>query len=368
MKHKTENSKFSQNTMVWNLSDNEAVLMQLCESLQQSGFVSNLASEEEIMQGEAILQDFFLQKQQVFSHLLPRERLTRFINYIKGFFWDKQNTRKNLRRKILKSFHSLTKGAYHHANIRRSISLGLNSSAKHPLYELMMYVETYYVLILASEAQSRQQSKKKKPEEEKEFSQSTHFSIDDVLQLRKKMEERLEGRAFVQFILGKISQQQGVPIAQLLDPKEESPLANPIQPEKHVQFIRPAQTKSETTSFSLPKERLPPQKSGNWNVQVDTENEVVFGSGRITEDAMRYFLLENPASVLKFLFKKDLNGKPIPASYHKIYHSWQQRGLSLKKLQQHLFELMQWKEFPPFSLHEILQQIQERITEIHEQE
>ena len=89
------------------------------------------------------------------------------------------------------------------------------------------------------------------------------------------------------------------------------------------------------------------------------ENDVVFGDGRIDQKSMSNFVAHYPDSTLKFLMRKNLNGKPLPVGYEEIYSQWENRGLSRGRLKKYLFKLMEWKNFPDIPVHDVVNKIRE---------
>ena len=89
------------------------------------------------------------------------------------------------------------------------------------------------------------------------------------------------------------------------------------------------------------------------------ENDVVFGDGRIDQKSMSNFVANYPDSTLKFLMRKNLDGRPLPVGYEEIYSQWENRGLSRGRLKKYLFKLMEWKNFPDISVHDVVNKIRE---------
>ena len=89
------------------------------------------------------------------------------------------------------------------------------------------------------------------------------------------------------------------------------------------------------------------------------ENDVVFGDGRIDQKSMRNFVAHYPDSTLKFLMRKNLDGRPLPVGYEEIYSQWENRGLSRGRLKKYLFKLMEWKNFPDIPVHDVVNKIRE---------
>ena len=96
-------------------------------------------------------------------------------------------------------------------------------------------------------------------------------------------------------------------------------------------------------------------------LQVDNseENDVVFGDGRIDQKSMSNFVAHYPDSTLKFLMRKNLDGRPLPVGYEEIYSQWENRGLSRGRLKKYLLKLMEWENFPDIPVHDVVNKIRE---------
>ena len=78
----------------------------------------------------------------------------------------------------------------------------------------------------------------------------------------------------------------------------------------------------------------------------DEDSDVIYGTGQITEEAHRSFILNSPDSAVKFLFRKELDGKTLKPTQDEIYEGWQTRGLSRGKLRKHFLKIMEWDSVP----------------------
>ena len=211
------------------LPDQDSLLIQLCEHLFKSGFVFVDASENELEAGGWVIRDFFDQEAEVLRTLVPRERYVGFIDYVKQFNWPVKILQKKLSQRIQKSFDQLAKGKHHHFNIRYNISYGLREQEKHPLYDLLLHIETYYSLVLGGETLEQEDQ-----EEEPDFSK-TNFKIEDLKQLRVQVRERLEGRELVKGFLKHIAKKRGVSVESL------NPVIKQERKNSPIKFLRPSQ-------------------------------------------------------------------------------------------------------------------------------
>ncbi|HBD28681.1 MAG TPA: hypothetical protein DC040_05910 [Deltaproteobacteria bacterium] len=211
------------------LPDQDSLLIQLCEHLFKSGFVFVDASENELEAGGWVIRDFFDQEDEVLRTLVPRERYVGFIDYVKQFNWPAEILQKKLSQRIQKSFDQLAKGKHHHFNIRYNISYGLREQEKHPLYDFLLHIETYYSLVLGGETLEQEDQ-----EEEPDFSK-TNFKIEDLKQLRSQVRERLEGRELVKGFLKHIAKKRGVSVESL------NPVIKQERKNSPIKFLRPSQ-------------------------------------------------------------------------------------------------------------------------------
>lgn len=187
------------------------------------------ASENELEAGGWVIRDFFDQEAEVLRTLVPRERYVGFIDYVKQFNWPAEILQKKLSQRIQKSFDQLAKGKHHHFNIRYNISYGLREQEKHPLYDFLLHIETYYSLVLGGETLEQEDQ-----EEEPDFSK-TNFKIEDLKQLRSQVRERLEGRELVKGFLKHIAKKRGVSVESL------NPVIKQERKNSPIKFLRPSQ-------------------------------------------------------------------------------------------------------------------------------
>lgn len=222
------------------LPDQDSLLIQLCEHLFNSGFVFVDASENELEAGGWVIRDFFDQEAEVLSTLVTRESYGGFIDYVKQFNWPAEILQKKLSQRIQKSFDQLAKGKHHHFNIRYNISYGLREQEKHPLYDFLLHIETYYNLVLGGETLEQEDQ-----EEVPDFSK-TNFKIEDVKQLRSKVRERLEGRELVKGFLKHIAKKRGVSVESL------NPVIKQARKNSPIKFLRPSQLNPTSDKQTAP--------------------------------------------------------------------------------------------------------------------
>ncbi len=96
----------------------------------------------------------------------------------------------------------------------------------------------------------------------------------------------------------------------------------------------------------------------------EEDSDVVYGTGRITDQAHRSFIISSPDSAVKFLLRKELDGRPLKSSQDEIYNGWQERGLSRGKLRKHFLKIMEWDNVPELEVSEIYNQVKDKVYEI----
>jgi hypothetical protein len=96
----------------------------------------------------------------------------------------------------------------------------------------------------------------------------------------------------------------------------------------------------------------------------DDDSDVVYGTGHITDKAHRSFILTSPDSAVKFLMRKELDGRPLKSSQDEIYEGWQKRGLSRGKLRKHFLKIMEWDSMPEMEVNEIYNKLKDKVYEV----
>ena len=94
---------------------------------------------------------------------------------------------------------------------------------------------------------------------------------------------------------------------------------------------------------------------------MEGDDDVVYGTGPITYRGIMDFVHRFPDSSLKFLFRKQLDGKMLSSSEEDIYEEWEKRGMSRGKVKAYIYNLMAWKTFPKRPLYEIWKMLRDHI-------
>lgn len=155
-------------------------------------------------------------------------------------------------------------------------------------------------------------------------------------------------------------QQQAPPIQQQAPPAQQTPA--PVKPAPS------SKAKPEPTVSDI----IEDESFDDINESFDDSSEdesagdanVVYGSGKITDEAIVEFVNEHPDSAVKFLFRKSLEGKPLPTTEDEIYQVWQKRGLSRAKVREYILNLMEWDSLPEKPLHDIWSELRDQIFEV----
>ncbi len=96
------------------------------------------------------------------------------------------------------------------------------------------------------------------------------------------------------------------------------------------------------------------------HAEFDAENDVVFGEGQIDSNSICKFVKSFPDSAIKFMFRKNLDGRNLPVEFEEIYISWEKRGLSRGRLKKYLLKLMNWDNFPDIPVLEVVNRIKDK--------
>ena len=94
------------------------------------------------------------------------------------------------------------------------------------------------------------------------------------------------------------------------------------------------------------------------------EEDVVYGSGPVTDDSIWDFIQSYPDSAVKFLYRKSLENKPLSPTDEDIYRRWELRGMTRAKVREFVLALMKWKSLPDDFPHNIWRQLRDEIFEM----
>jgi len=356
------------------LTDQQSLLFKLCDQLLISGFVYEDSTANELEAGGDVIKNFFDKENQVLRKLVSSERLNEFVDYLERFEWSEETLEIKLCQRIKKAFDQLAKGKHHHYNILYNITQGLRQPKGHPLSDLFLYIEAYYILVLGGENPNQ------KLEKEQNYNKK-YFSIDDLIQLRKQIRERLEGRVLVKSLLGHIAKLRGETVEKLITAEENSSESLIVDYSRRTKDVNQKKLNEEDKN-------LIKKTDSNISLQYDSEFEneediefdvdkyhsmqqsgsddtdVVFGSDIIRVPSMEKFLLQYPESALKFLMRQNIDGKPLPTDIVLVHAGWEERGLSRNVLKKNVLELMQWSDFPDLPFQDFYLQIRNRIFEV----
>ena len=147
--------------------------------------------------------------------------------------------------------------------------------------------------------------------------------------------------------------------AEVSAPEEETSPATeiPVQDDEALDI----QLEPDIESYEIDEEE---DDSGLASVSDDNDSDVVYGTGRITDKAHRSYILASPDSAVKFLLRKELDGRPLKSSQDEIYEGWQKRGLSRGKLRKHFLKIMEWDSVPELGVNEIYNKLKDRVYEV----
>ncbi len=96
---------------------------------------------------------------------------------------------------------------------------------------------------------------------------------------------------------------------------------------------------------------------------TEGEEDVVYGTADITTAAIVDFVHKFPDSALKFLYRKQLDGKPLTTEEEEIYHSWEKRGMTRGKVKAYILTMMDWDNIPKEAMYDIWKKLRDHIYE-----
>lgn len=190
-------------------------LLQLCQALYQSGFFFEDCQPTELDRSEEVLRRFFRLNPSWWRQLAPLPRLQQFLEFAARSRWDGATAQAQLQRKIRRACQQLNQSGSQPHQLRRNLLQASQLRSSAVLADFLVFLESYYRLVLKNPGNEPAVSVE--PAEEETSDRS--YSIQEVLQLRRQMEERLEQRAFVKALVSRIAESQGLPAEDFLNPK-----------------------------------------------------------------------------------------------------------------------------------------------------
>ena len=156
------------------------------------------------------------------------------------------------------------------------------------------------------------------------------------------------------------------PLAQTSSPPQApQPLEPPVLPDEEKAPPAPTNPSKEEMLAEMEFE----EEINDVLMEEETETKgkdqsVVFGTGTIDQEAMIEFIQNHTDSALKFIARKELDGKQLPASVLDVHEQWQQRGLSRRKIRDYFLEIMEWDSLPKKPLSDIWSEVKDRLYDL----
>ncbi|MDH4225219.1 MAG: hypothetical protein OEW12_06195 [Deltaproteobacteria bacterium] len=91
------------------------------------------------------------------------------------------------------------------------------------------------------------------------------------------------------------------------------------------------------------------------------DDDVIYGTGRISEQAILEFVQTNPDSATKFLYRKTLDNKSLSPIDEDIYRSWERRGMTRPKMREIVLIIMGWDSLPEKFPHDVWRELRDRV-------
>ena len=152
-------------------------------------------------------------------------------------------------------------------------------------------------------------------------------------------------------------------------PREESGISAPVEapqaPELQEMGIEEAPPDAPPEAPDEPDIDAIPELE-DFAEDVDTEviegdDDVVYGTGPISSRAIMNFVHRFPDSALKFLYRRQLDGKLLSRADDEIYAEWERRGMTRGKVKAYIMGLLDWKKMPKKPLYEIWKMLRDHI-------
>lgn len=142
-------------------------------------------------------------------------------------------------------------------------------------------------------------------------------------------------------------------------PGHDTPAPAPADAEPHSLDEEVLQA-SEVVEEDLPPTDMPDRYE-------DTgEDDVIYGSGRVTDDSIWEFIQAYPDSAVKFLYRKTLENKPLSPTDEDIYRRWELRGMTRAKVREFVLAIMGWKTLRDDFPHNIWRELRDQIFEMQQ--
>jgi hypothetical protein len=125
----------------------------------------------------------------------------------------------------------------------------------------------------------------------------------------------------------------------------------------------PVRSVEEEVLAQVPDD-LPKLERENSRFDDAGEDDVVYGTGRVTDDSLWDFIQRHPDSAVKFLYRKSLDNKPLTTVEEEIYRQWEQRGMTRSKVRGMVLEIMSWKSLPEDFPHNIWRELRDQVFDM----
>jgi len=146
----------------------------------------------------------------------------------------------------------------------------------------------------------------------------------------------------------------------VMAPAEAAAPAEPPPPPKPAQPVRSV----EEEVLAQNPDDLPRLESQDSRFEDTGEDDVVYGTGRVTDDSCWDFVQRHPDSAVKFLYRKTLDNKPLSTADEDIYRRWEQRGMTRAKIREIVLEIMGWKSLPDDFPHNIWRELRDQVFDM----
>ena len=127
---------------------------------------------------------------------------------------------------------------------------------------------------------------------------------------------------------------------------------------------QPTRSVEEEVLAQNPDDLPPLVREDDSRFEDTGEDDVVYGTGRVTDDSLWDFIQRHPDSAVKFLYRKTLDNKPLSTADEDIYRRWEQRGMARSSIREIVLDIMNWKALPDDFPHNIWRELRDQIFEM----
>lgn len=142
------------------------------------------------------------------------------------------------------------------------------------------------------------------------------------------------------------------------------PAPEPAAPPAPAKPSQPTRSVEEEVLAQNPDDLPPLAREDDSRFEDTGEDDVVYGTGRVTDDSLWDFIQRHPDSAVKFLYRKTLDNKPLSTADEDIYRRWELRGMTRSAIREIVLDIMNWKALPDDFPHNIWRELRDQVFDM----